>query len=497
MEKRCLAGLLNFWVFLALGLGVIFGRGFSFYFLSFFLCLFSSGAVYFFYKKNKFLVSDVFILVSFFFIGACLISSFNLSRVEEFLDKRNDICLQVISLPKESSLANSFTARVQKVNSLPLKIKVRVRDYSKSMEYLKSYQFRGKLIKKDYQQRSFYPVRGPLRGIRPRRIASNGVYYLWAKAKEPIVELPRGIGSSFTRNTALYIFNVFKKNCSVQGYKFLSSVFLGRRELLGEEKKYFSDTGTSHFLAISGLHLGLTSLILFFILRFFGLKFEVRLIISLIFLWFYTLLTGISPSTLRAAIMYSVFVLGFFAKRKAHLLNSLGLAGIIALMIDPSVLFSVGFQLSFTACFAIILGLKIFNIRPAKNMVLNYLKQILSCSIFIGVFSTPLVSYYFGKVYILSPLYNIILIPLFTFILIINFILIIFSPFTFAALGIGEILSAVISYFIALTRSLSHINFSFITYTFEAWAVFVYYFALSIIIFLSRRYFRTAIQIVE
>jgi len=460
--KGKFAGLLNFWIFLVLSSGVILGKYLPFYFFFLFLSLFSLGAVYFFYKKNKLFISDIFVLTAFLFLGACLSSSSH-NKYTEFLNKENDLTLQVVSLPRKSGLSSTFLADIQKINTRPLKIRARIRDYSKTMKYLGLYRLKAKLVKKEYKGRVFY--------------------YIWVKTKEPVEELALGGWSSFKRKTSIYILNVFKNNCSGPAARFLSSIFLGRRELLGEEKDFFTDAGAAHLLAISGLHLGLTSLILFFILRFFGLKFKTCLAVSMVFLYFYTFLAGASHSTMRAAAMYSVFAAGFFVKRKISSLNSLGLAGTAALIIEPPAVFSIGFQLSFMACFAIIAGFKIFKLRLTGNIVLSYFKQIIFCSFFVALFLTPLVSYYFEKIYILSILYNIILIPFFTFILILNFLLLIFSPWAFAALGLGEVLSVSISWFIALARQLSSIRFSFIRYNFDTWAVFFYYVFLILFLF--------------
>lgn len=241
-------------------------------------------------------------------------------------------------------------------------------------------------------------------------------------------------------------------------------------------------------MAISGLHLGLTSLILFFVLRFFNIKFRVSLFISLIFLYFYTFLTGSGPATLRAVVMYSVFVFSFFLQRRANMLNSLGLAGFAALLLDSESLFTLGFQLSFIAVFSIILGFRVFKVKPVKIAVLHYLKQILFCSLFVTVLLAPLVYYHFDKIYILSIFYNLILIPLFTFILAINFLLLLFSPFEFMAQSLGEALSLFISFFVKLVQILGSIKFSFISYTFSCKDMAIYYFfLLGILIFQSIR----------
>jgi len=461
MKSKSFGHLLPFCIFLAFLTGIVLGKFIPLFWIFFTGCIFSSVSVIFFYKKQRLFLSDIFILIFFFSLGALWHSSYSKRAIDKFIKQESTITLKVISLPKEGATRNTLTAQVRKINSHPLKLKVKVSDYTQSLDYLNCYQLEGKLVKRKYHGYSYYSLN--------------------IKKNTSLRELPLGVWAQFARKSSNYILNVFKENCSNQGYRFLSGVFLGRKELLGEEREVFSNAGVSHLLAISGLHLGLTSLILFFVLKFFNVRFRASLIISLVFLYFYTFLTGASSSTLRAVTMYSVFAFGFFFRRKTNVLNSLALAGFIALFLDSSSLFAIGFQLSFISVFAIILGFKVFNIKPVKIVALHYLKQIFFCSLFVTLFLTPLVSYYFGKIYILSIFYNIILIPFFAFVLGVNFLLLILSPFRFLAQSLGEALSLLISGFINLVQFLGSIKFSFISYNFYLKGIAIYYLILGVI----------------
>jgi len=470
VRKINFAGLLNFFLFICFCLGIILGNFLPhpFIFLTLFLIALSLACIS--YRYRKLFLSDIFILAFFFSLGALWHASHSGQAIDKFIKKESTITLKVISLPKEGATRNTLTVEVRKINSHPLKLKVKVNDYTRSMDYLRRYQLEGKLVKRRYHGYSYYSLN--------------------IKKDTSLRELSLGAWAQFTRKSSNYILNVFKENCSSQGYRFLSGVFLGRKELLGEEREIFSNAGVSHLLAISGLHLGLTSLILFFVLKFFSVRFRASLIISLVFLYFYTFLTGAGSSTLRAVTMYSVFAFGFLFKRKASVLNSLALAGFIALFLDSSSLFAIGFQLSFVSVFAIILGFKVFNVKPVKIAVLHYLKQIFFCSLFVTLFLTPLVSYYFGKIYILSIFYNIVLIPFFTFVLAVNFLLLILSPLRFLAQSLGEVLSLLISGFINLVHAFGSIKFSFISYDISLKGIAIYYLILGAIFtyfFLKKR----------
>jgi len=468
MPRNNLAGFLPFYLFLSFCGGVVFGRYFPLFWIFFVVALFSLSLVVFFYKQQKFFLSDISILSLFIFLGALWVVPSSEYKLDDFLHKESQFSLGVVSLPQKYTARNTFYAKVKKAGNIPFNQKIKVMDYTRNMEYLGLYQVQGKLSRREYKGSNFYT--------------------LWVKKNAHLKQLPAPLSCKLAKVTTSYLLGVFKNNLGEQSYRFLASVFLGRRELLGEEKEILTRVGGAHLLAISGLHIGLTSLILFFILRFFNIRFKARLIISLIFLCFYTFLTGGSPSTLRAAIMYSIFCFSFFLQRKTNLFNSLALAGFIALMIDSSILFNVGFQLSFTSVFAIILGFKIFSIKPAHNSALNYFKYIIFCSFFVTLFILPLVSYYFGKIYILSILYNLVLIPFFTAILAVNFLLIIFSPLGFIAQSLGVLVSLLVSFFIDTARILGSISFSSLAYTFSRWEIFIYYLFLgTVLLSLAKR----------
>jgi ComEC/Rec2-related protein len=460
------AHLLSFWLFLFFSFGIIVGNCISSFWLFVVLSFSALICIIIFYKKNNIFLSDIFIFLLFLSLGALWIISFSQHKIDSFLRKENIFVIKVVSLPQEGSSRNTFFGQIKGVGDVSLKYKVKVYDYTHTMEYLCSYRVEGSLRKRSY--------------------GKNKLYYLWIKSRAPLAEMPMSRGDRLAQSVNKYLLNLFKRNVNEQSYCFLSSIFLGRRELLGEEKQILASAGVSHLLAISGLHIGLTAFVLFFIFGFFNISFKARLIISMIFLYFYTMLTGISASTLRAVIMYSVFALSFFMERRVNLFNSLGIAGIISLLINPLSLFSVGFQLSFFSVFAIVLGMKIFSIRESTNLFLNYVKQLFFVSLFVAIFIAPLVSYYFDRIYFLSIFYNVILIPFFTLILVVNFIFIILSPFSFIAQSIGSVLSLLIPLFINFTRFLGAIKFSCINYSFSFKLMWFYYLSLAMILMIYR-----------
>jgi competence protein ComEC len=129
-------------------------------------------------------------------------------------------------------------------------------------------------------------------------------------------------------------------------------------------RRAFTQTGTSHILAISGLHITIVASIAFALFRWLLSWVPIVLrhawtrpgaaLATLIPVTLYAFLAGFSPSTQRALIMVAVFLLAFLVKREADLMNTVALAALVILCVQPAALFSISFQLSFAAVLAIV-----------------------------------------------------------------------------------------------------------------------------------------------
>jgi ComEC/Rec2-related protein len=143
---------------------------------------------------------------------------------------------------------------------------------------------------------------------------------------------------------------------SPQVQNFLSGIVLGLRHQTPEDiEEPFQQTGTLHLFAVAGLHVGIVARLLWILAMMARLsrKWATALIIPL--LLFYAAVTGLHVSSVRAAVMSSILLGGFFFERKVFALNSLAAAAFFLLCWDTSEFFSTGFQLSFAVVGGIIL----------------------------------------------------------------------------------------------------------------------------------------------
>jgi competence protein ComEC len=228
-----------------------------------------------------------------------------------------------------------------------------------------------------------------------------------------------------------YIEENFKKDSGA----FLASITTGQRSNIDEElRDAFSATGLAHILSISGTHFGLFSLFLFGIFSFliktlpyrilqritiFLTPSQVAALFCLPFMLAYLGLSGAGIPAVRSFIMIGLFMLGLVIGRKGFWLNSLLFAAFVLTVMDPKVIFSLSFQLSFIA--VLFIGLCIGNSgEKEKNggKILRYLKKglLLTLSASIGI--APLVAYHFHYFSLISPVSNLLIAPIVGFILI-------------------------------------------------------------------------------
>ncbi len=136
----------------------------------------------------------------------------------------------------------------------------------------------------------------------------------------------------------------------------IAGITLGAREDAAEDfEPAFRQTGTLHLFAVSGLHVGMFALLLWLTLRPLGLNRRQAILVIIPMLFFYSLVTGAKPSSLRAATMISIALGGFLLDRAPAPGNSLAAAALVLLGFDTNQLFQPGFQLSFAVVASIIL----------------------------------------------------------------------------------------------------------------------------------------------
>lgn len=178
----------------------------------------------------------------------------------------------------------------------------------------------------------------------------------------------------------------------------------------------FSATGAMHVLAVSGLHVGIIYAIVFLLLKKVGLsnkKYQWWLaILSMLVLWAYALLTGLSPSVLRAVTMFSFIAIGRALSRNTNIYNTLAASALALLLYNPYLIMSVGFQLSYLAVFGIVyIQPKLYQLFETEHWLLDKIWAITCVSIAAQLATAPLSILYFHQFPTYFLLSNLFIIP--------------------------------------------------------------------------------------
>jgi len=260
---------------------------------------------------------------------------------------------------------------------------------------------------------------------------------------------------------------------SDEAYGVVAAMTLGdKSELDRDLKETYSKVGAAHILALSGLHL---SIIYAIISLFIGWR-RIRILSQsfiIVAIWAYALLTGMSPSVTRAALMISIYGLLSLGYRERMSVNTLAFTAIVMLLVNPMSLYNIGFQLSFMAVLAILLFNPLFNRLIPQRVLLRYrsvrlLWGMTTVSVSAQLGTAPLVAYYFGRFSTWFLLSNYLVIPLATVILYLTVFCVATFWWTALQQWVVAALSAVVAFMNhgleALSRlpysSIEHIRFS-------------------------------------
>jgi competence protein ComEC len=197
------------------------------------------------------------------------------------------------------------------------------------------------------------------------------------------------------------------------------ALLLGFKQDLDQETMLaFSRTGLSHIMAVSGLHVGFIIAPFWILLPFIKSKKYGRvigLVTLILVLFFYAGITGFTASVMRASVTAIFLTVGKLFNKSPNSINLTAAAAIILLIINPQDLFSIGFQLSFSAVFIILLILPILQFwMPYWVRLKWYAKplMVIIVSIVVQLGLYPLQVYYFGEVSVISPISNALFVPL-------------------------------------------------------------------------------------
>ncbi len=434
------------WVFLFLSSGIIFSKLYFLnlpVFLPVLLLIFS----FLFFKTN------LFIPVFFFSVFALGLSIGKYERLEDKFYRNSFIGCITTSVPYVSDRFTAFDCYVVQTDRKELlhkTVKVYLKGENREVFLGSSVYFFGKINISDGYIKTY-----PYKYFSQINNSSNPFYIVyWLKNR--LIE------------------NYQKQSYSDETFRLGLALVFGEKGYLGREKEEFINAGTSHLLAISGMHVGIILLTLLFIFRF-NRRFSYYT--SLVFLSVYPLFTGLHIPVVRASFLGILYVISKLKYLKVNPLNLLFFVGFVVLLFSPDSLFSVSFQLSFIAVLGLILYSDLLNVRH-KNVAVRYSVSSFLMSVIAVLFTAPVILYYFGKfsltTIIATPILVLFLFP-YLFLSVFNlFSFFAFSPAVYLMDFLGKLFIGINSFFANwnfVHYGFSPSVFSVITYIFLMIAV--------------------------
>lgn len=226
----------------------------------------------------------------------------------------------------------------------------------------------------------------------------------------------------------------------------------------------YSNTGVVHIIAISGMHLALIYVLLVWLFNKIPVinKFKwLQLILILSCLWLFSILTGASPSVLRAAVMFSFIAVGNSFFKQASIYNSLAASAFVLLCYNPYFLWSVGFQLSYLAVLSIVIFQKpICKSIYIKNKWLYKIWELVAVSIAAQLLTFPVCVYYFHQFPNLFLISNMIAVPLSAIILYAEIILVAFSWIPFMQHFVGKLVAELVGFMNKIILWINDLSFA-------------------------------------
>lgn len=226
-----------------------------------------------------------------------------------------------------------------------------------------------------------------------------------------LVDTPRDLRFRIKEGFCNEVNRIFDTNLDEGNRDIIKSMVLGDSSYLEDyELHKYRELGLGHILAVSGLHIGIISSFILYLLMSLTIPRRVSSIITIAIIVFYGYLIGFPHSMMRGIIMFSLIILTKLLHEHSNPINILSISALIVLFINPFSLFSLGFILSYIAVLSLYLFTK--KIEMFFYLKKGYLISTISAILAVNIGLLPIQAYYFNYVSLLGILANLINIPI-------------------------------------------------------------------------------------
>jgi competence protein ComEC len=260
----------------------------------------------------------------------------------------------------------------------------------------------------------------------------------WQKERVSLMQLSRleRMRLTFLRYRSRLLAQISTQGDDSDAYAVVAAMALGDKSALTQElKDVYAVTGASHVLALSGLHLGIIYGLLMLLTGGRRQRFSILFsLFTILCVWAFVFLVGLSTSVVRSAMMLSVYALLSLGHRDRMSVNTLAFTALVMLIVSPLSLFDVGFQMSYLALLSILLFVPLTeNLFSAdylmSHRMVRWLWGMVTVSLSAQIGVAPLIAYYFGRFSCYFLLTNFIVVPAAMLILYLSLVVLIVPSF--------------------------------------------------------------------
>lgn len=359
----------------------------------------SSAVVFFIFKNHLKRYFILFTAVSFISIGYTVLANYNSTHFED--EKSNGVLvLRVDEFQKKEGWSKGV-AQVCLLNDNKLKAsKKRIVFYAETKQEINKYDviqvattlfpIENKNNPGDFDLQLFWKSKG----IKEMCFFQEDDYQFLDK-------VPNNSFYDFIADLNILFISILTTYLDGEELAIGTALILGDKSLLDSEiRNAFTSTGAMHALAVSGLHVGIMLPIFLGFFKLFGkyIKRKQAVIIVVGILWIYALMTGFSPSVIRAVFMFSILALAQIMGRNYNPINTLFFTAFVLLILQPLYLFDIGFQLSYIAMLGIFtFNKQVSNWVQTKNKIIKFFWEGTAVGLSAQFMTVPLSLYYFHQ----------------------------------------------------------------------------------------------------
>lgn len=418
------------------------------------------------YKNSFVAVTQLFVyLTTFFFIGALLALPHHLKPITE-LGKRSEMTGYVTNVIKQNGARTRFEFQADTLITNNLLY----RNY-RGVITMDTAKFIPKVGLRQHLVGIVFDRKKTIDGEfdYSKYLEYNEIQFSAFAYKCDSVSVSRTTIWTITNQIREFVVNqLYSAGIEGENLHLLQAMLLGdKSQLESDVKQTFSDCGTIHILAVSGMHVGIIyGFISLITSRIFRKKHWLKFLVDITFIWMYALISGLASSIFRATLMMTFFGLSQNARTKLTTYNSLALSLLIILVVNPLSVYSSGLWLSFSAVLGIVGFHKKFEpfLRNMKSRIGRFCIENLIVSFFAQLATLPIILSQFHTFPTYFLINNFILVPLAAPVLILAIFTFIVSLVSFdIAWFIGYVDNIILSFMHFYAENASSLPYSVIT----------------------------------